>query len=218
MHTINNPSEMKYLFAFILMFASLCCAAATTATDTTGINTNTAVTITSDTVLDDTSDYVVSTHIPKGFIQKLNKFGDEAVNDNTFSTFKIFNAMCGFADIGVFIMIFLFFVFPLLIIALLIRYVLRNRNKAKQYDLYQTPYNVRPDENTAESNRTKQQNKKQNYTHRRDNAIRNMCIGGGVTLISLYVGLGLIAVAGIVVFGIGISDYLICRNHRDDEN
>ena len=45
-----------------------------------------------------------------------------------------------------------------------------------------------------------------------------MCIGGGVTLISLYVGLGLIAVAGIVVFGIGISDYLICRNHRDDEN
>lgn len=126
--------------------------------------------------------------------------------------------MCGLAGIGVFIMIFLFFVFPLLIIALLIRYVLRNRNKAKQYDLYQTPYNVRPDENTAESNRTKQQNKKQNYTHRRDNAIRNMCIGGGVTLISLYVGLGLIAVAGIVVFGIGISDYLICRNHRDDEN
>ena len=112
---------MKYLFAFILMFASLCCAAATTATDTTGINTNTAVTITSDTVLDDTSDYVVSTHIPKGFIRKLNKFGDEAVNDNIFSTFKIFNAMCGFADIGVFIMIFLFFVFPLLIIALLIR-------------------------------------------------------------------------------------------------
>lgn len=88
MHTINNPSEMKYLFAFILMFASLCCAAATTATDTTGINTNTAVTITSDTVLDDTSDYVVSTHIPKGFIQKLNKFGDEAVNDNIFSTSK----------------------------------------------------------------------------------------------------------------------------------
>ena len=84
--------------------------------------------------------------------------------------------------------------------------------------LYQTPYNVRPDENTAESNRTKQQNKKQNYTHRRDNAIRNMCIGGGVTLISLYGGLELIAVAGIVVFGIGISDYLICRNHRDDEN
>ena len=161
MHTINNPSEMKYLFAFILMFASLCCAAATTATDTTGINTNTAVTITSDTVLDDTSDYVVSTHIPKGFIRKLNKFGDEAVNDNIFSTFKIFNAMCGFAGIGVFIMIFLLFVFPLLIIALLIRYVLRNRNKAKQDDLYQTPYNVRPDENTAESNRTKQQNKKQ---------------------------------------------------------
>ena len=65
---------------------------------------------------------------------------------------------------------------------------------------------------------TGQSNKKQNYTHRRDNAIRNMCIGGGVTLISLYGGLELIAVAGIVVFGIGISDYLICRNHRDDEN
>lgn len=218
MHTINNPSEMKYLFAFILMFASLCCAAATTATDTTGINTNTAVTITSDTVLDDTSDYVVSTHIQKGFIQKLNKFGDEAMNDNIFSPFKIFNAMCGLAGAGVFIIIFLFFVLPLLFIALLIWFILRGRRKAKQDDLFQTPYNVRQDENAAENNRTEQQNKKQNYTHRRDNAIRNMCIGGGVTLISLYGGLGLIAVAGIVVFGIGISDYLICRNHRDDEN
>ena len=200
------------------MFASLCYANATTATDTTGINTNTSVTIVSDTVLDDTSDYVVSTHIPKGIVQKLNILGDEAMSDNFFSTFKIFNTMWGLADIMVFVIIFIFFVLPLLLIALLIWYILRKRRKAKQDDLYQTPYNVRQDENNAESNRAEQQTPKQNYTHRRDNAIRNMCIGGGVTLISLFTGLILIAVGGIVVFGIGISDYLICRNHRDDEN
>ena len=208
---------MKHLFALILVFAAANCRAATQPGDTTGINSATAVTVVSDTIIDDTADYVVSTHIPKGFVKMLDSFADEAEGGFLFPSLKWVFPMIGIAGAGMILVFILIILFPLLIAALLVWYVLRNRRKARNEDLHRQTATAAPTENAQESGATEQQTEKRNCLHRRDNAIRNICIGGGVTAFSLLTGLTIIAAGGIVVLCVGISDYMIYRNHRDNE-
>lgn len=208
---------MKHLFALILVFAAANCRAAAQPADTTGINSATAVTVVSDTIIDDTANYVVSTHIPKGFVRMLDNFADEAGDGFLSPSLKWIFPMIGIAGAGMLLFFILIILFPLLIAALLVWYVLRNRRKARNEDLRRQTANTAPAENAQETAGTERQTEKRNYLHRRDNAIRNICIGGGVTAFSLLTGLTIIAVGGIVVLCIGISDYMIYRNHRDNE-
>ena len=208
---------MKHLFALILVLAAANCRAEAQPGDTTGINSATAVTVVSDTIIDDTSNYVVSTHIPKGFVKMIDSFADEAEGGSLITPMKWIFPMIGMAGAGMFLVFMLIILFPLLIAALLVWYVLRNRRKAKNEDLHRQTAAAAPAENTQENGATARQAEKRNCLHRRDNAIRNICIGGGVTAFSLLTGLTIIALGGIVVLCIGISDYMIYRNHRDNE-
>ncbi len=208
---------MKHLFALILVFAAANCHAATQPGDTTGINSATAVTVASDTIIDDTADYVVSTHIPKGFVKMFDNFAGEAESGFLFPSLKWIFPMIGIAGAGMILVFILIILFPLLIAALLVWYVLRNRRKARNEDLRRQTAAAAPGESAQENGEAAQQTEKRNCLHRRDNAIRNICIGGGVTAFSLLTGLTIIALGGIVVLCIGISDYMIYRNHRDNE-
>lgn len=208
---------MKHIFALILVLAAANCRAATQPGDTTGINSATAVTVASDTIIDDTADYVVSTHIPKGFVRMFGNFADEAESGFLFPSLKWIFPMIGIAGAGMILVFILIILFPLLVAALLVWYVLRNRRKARNEDLRRQTATAAPGESTQENGETAQQTVKRNCLHRRDNAIRNICIGGGVTAFSLLTGLTIIALGGIVVLCIGISDYMIYRNHRNNE-
>ncbi len=208
---------MKHLFALIIVLATAGCCAAAHPDDTTGINQSAAVTLASDTVIDDTADYVVSTHIPKGFVKMFGNISDDAGDSSFFPQLGWIFPVMGIAGTGVILVFVLIILFPLLIAALLVWYVLRNRRKARNEDLRRQHANAAFAENTQENSVTEQFAERRNCIHRRDNAIRNICIGVGVTAFSLLTGMTIIAVGGIVVLCIGISDYMIYRSRRDKE-
>lgn len=173
------------------------------------------VTLASDTVIDDgdtiTGGYSYPASTPKALI----KIFKDASSDDGFGLFSLLGWFMPLVMGGGIVMVLLFFVaLPILLIVLLVRYIVRGRNRARREDLQQYPpaaaNGVAP-----QPQQTPRQPK--SYAHRRDNAIRNMCIGGGVTAVSLILGLSLFAVAGVVVLCVGVADYLVCRNHSDEE-
>lgn len=222
---------MKYLVSLIAVLAMLNCNAANT-TDSVDVDP-TAITIASDTVIDDTSDYVISTSVPKGIFKTLQSVTDKMANDSnsdkdisSWFPFSIFGSLLGFVGAGLFFLIILFLLIPIALIVLVIWLLMRNRNRARREDMRQNTPNNQPGENANSNandntpiqpdNTAHTQNA--NYTHRRDNAIRNIFIGIGVLALSALLGITIGMAIGIIFLCVGATDYLICRNHRNDNN
>lgn len=176
-----------------------------------------AVTIASDSVIDDTSDYVVSTSIPRGLVNILSKAANNApdnidedmlVGDSWWM--NILGPVLGLFGVGLVFFLFAIVLLPLIIIALVIWLVVRSRRKARLQDAQTSTAVADPAQ--------PQQSSAERFTHRRDNAIRNLCIGVGVTAVSAVLGVVIGVIAGIVVLCIGAADYLIYRNHKNNDN
>lgn len=172
------------------------------------------VTLASDTVIDDgdtiTGGYAYPASTPKALI----KIFKDASSDDGFGLFSLLGWFVPLIMGGGIVMMLLFLVvLPILLIVLLVWYIVKGRNRAKREDLRQYP----PAAGGPAPQPQQTPSRPKSYAHRRDNAIRNMCIGGGVTVVSLILGLSLFAVAGVVVLCVGVADYLVCRNHSDEE-
>ncbi len=222
---------MKYLVSLIAILAMLNCNAANT-TDSVDVDP-TAITIASDTVIDDTSDYVISTSVPKGIFKTLQSVTDKMANDSnsdkdisSWFPFSIFGSLLGFVGAGLFFLIILFLLIPIALIVLVIWLLMRNRNRARREDMRQNTPNNQPGEsanpnandNTPIQPDNTAHTQNANYTHRRDNAIRNIFIGIGVLALSALLGITIGMAIGIIFLCVGATDYFICRNHRNDNN
>ena len=216
---------MKTLIALMLLFTSLSCAAQR-AEDSTGTAT-TAVVVASDSVIDDTADYTVTTTIPQGLINKLNSFASITSPDSidkVFSAidnvwpFGIMGAVLGMLGAGFMVFIIVILLIPLILCILLIWYILRQRRKAREKDFKTQAPAGNSGEGGETSDPAPARTAQAGYSHRLDNAIRNMCIGAGITVFTLIINLYIGVAAGIVIFCIGLSDWLVCRNHRNGQN
>lgn len=200
-------SKMKYLVAILaLLVVSVCRAVPQPDSAATA---STAVTLASDTVVDDTSGYVISTSIPKGLTKMMQSmangiYDDSGSNHGGFSwlPWNLFGSLLGMAGVALFVFVMLGLLFPIALVALLVWLLVRGRKRARNEDMRSR--------NTPE----RQPDETESYIHRRDNAIRNICIGGGVLALSAVLELGIGMVAGTVVLCVGMADYLVYRNHR----
>ncbi len=223
--------NMKYIVSIIAVIAMLNCHAAP-ATDSLSADP-TAVTVASDTVIDDTSDYVISTSVPKGIFKTMQSVADKMASNSdddkdisSWFPFSIFGSLLGFLGAGLFFVIILSLLIPIALIVLVIWLLIRNRNKARKEDMRQNaPYNqpncnAKQEEtaDTATQSDYTGRTQNANYTHRRDNAIRNLFIGAGILALSALLDITIGMVIGIIVLCVGATDYFICRNHRNDNN
>lgn len=225
------PSEMKYIVSIIAVIAMLNCYAAP-ATDSVSTN-STAITVVSDTVIDDTADYVISTSVPKGIFKTMQSIADQMGNDSndnkditSWFPFHILESLLGFVGAWIIFIIISSLLIPIALIVLVVWLLIRYRNKAQKEDMRQnTPgnqpnCNAKQDEtaDTAAQPDNMGQKQNDNYTHRRDNAIRNLFIGAGILALSALLDITIGMVIGIIVLCVGATDYFICRNHRNDNN
>ncbi len=223
--------NMKYLVSIIAVIAMLNCNAAP-ATDSIGTN-STAITVVSDTVIDDTADYVISTSVPKGIFKTMQSVADKMGNDSnddkdisSWFPFSILESLLGFVGAWIIFIIISSLLIPIALIVLVVWLLIRYRNKARKEDMRQNTPGNQPDcngkqEETADTaaqsdNTGHKQN--DNYPHRRDNAIRNLFIGVGILALSALLDITIGMVIGIIVLCVGATDYFICRNHRNENN
>lgn len=159
-------------------------------------------------MIDDTANYTISTKIPKG-ITKIFDATDR--DDGWLSPFSFFNALFGLTGAGLVLLITGLFLLPLILLILLLVYIFRIRRREREKDMIEATATAVP---AAEKSDNGQ--KKAGYTHRRDNAIRNMILGAAISLASYVLGISIGSAAGIIILGIGIADYLIYLSHRND--
>lgn len=200
------------------------------ADDSTNIITDSsAITIVSDTLSEDTSNYTITTTIPKSFVKSANYTFDNIGDLSTFAgeMFSTLPAMLGIGGCIIITMLFIILILPLLLLILAIWLLVRSSRRAKKADTAQNiqassatvPYNVSevPDQEDATTARIPNRKKPRSYTERRDNAIRNMAIGIGLFALFACIGFRLGEGIGILVACLGIGEFIIARNNRNDE-
>lgn len=195
--------------------------------DTTGaINDTAAVVAISDTTTTDTSNYVISTTIPRGFMQTFRDAVNEA-SDETSVAFRLFDGLGFlFAAGGIVLVLFLvgILLLPLLLVVLVVWLLVRNSRRAREADMrrrqsYVTPNNANATDNAdggAENNGMARP-AHDRYLNRRDNAFLNIAIGAGLlvmfAILDFRLGMGIGAL--IAIWGLG--GLAIAYNHRNKD-
>lgn len=193
------------------------------------ITDSSAITIVSDTLSEDTSNYTITTTIPKSFVKSANYTLDNIGDLSAFAgeMFSTLPAMLGIGGGIIIIMLFITLILPLLLLILVIWLLVRNSRRAKKAD---TAQNIQAAAATVADNVSEVPNpedgttaqipngkKPHSYTNRRDNAIRNIAIGIGLFAMFACIGFRLGEGIGILVACWGIGEFIIARNNRNDE-
>ena len=207
---MNNIAVMRHLISLIVCMLSLTALAAPAAAvpDTLSAGGQ-GVTLRSDTVIDDTSNYVISTRIPKGITRIFQNIDDSDDGMPGFP-FRFFSALMGLTGIGLTLLMLGIVLLPLLLIVLLFVYLLRTRRRGIEADRRESAPGQTAPAATAPENRAT------SYTHRRDNAIRNIFIGLAIAIASRVTDIDIGIAVGVVIMCIGLADYFICRSHKND--
>lgn len=189
---------MKHLLFTIAALLTLTAGTASAAKANISVtDSSSEITLVSDSVIDDPDTATYRHTFPNGSAKTFFKTWEKAADmtdGGIFSPWNWFIPVFGMLGGGMVMLLVFFLVLPVLLIVLIAWYIVRQRRRARDEDLRQG----------------------RGYTFRRDNAVRNICIGAGVTVVSLMLALPLVAVAGVVVLCVGVADYLVYHNHRDD--
>lgn len=214
----------KFFMLLALACGLVASAAQKNPADTLAADTSSAVTLASDTVIDDTSSYTISTTIPKGITRSIDSIFNNIDDDGFFS--QVVAPFAGMFGVSLVFFLIVFLLLPLAILIFLIWFIVHNRNKARKADMdafAHTPYSTewkRQSEASETTDHTADrqpaQKFKSYYAHRLDNAILNIAIGAGILAVSalFYITIGI--AVGIVVLCVGIADYIIYRRHASE--
>lgn len=217
---------MKIFIAAIAMLF-VCSLKAATADSTGVINDTTAIVAVSDTLADDTSSYVISTTIPRGFMQSIQHAIDES-SDHSLFDFHPFDGLGALFAAGGILLVVLFvgiLFFPLAVLAFVVWLLVRNGRRAKKADTrrYAGPVYTNASEAPETTGSPAQGDARPNgkmtdgYTNRRDNAIRNIAVGAGLLVLFYFMDFSFgMGIGALVVFW-GIGGLFIARNHRNEE-
>ena len=186
---------MKIFIAAIAMLF-VCSLKAATADSAGVINDTTAIVAVSDTLADDTSSYVISTTIPRGFMQSIQHAIDES-SDHSLFDFHPFDGLGALFAAGGILLVVLFvgiLFFPLAVLAFVVWLLVRNGRRAKKADMrrYAGPVYTNASEAPETTGSPAQGDARPNgrmtdgYTNRRDNAIRNIAVGAGLLVLFYF--------------------------------
>lgn len=196
--------------------ATLCNAPAANGDTVSMATAPSGITVVSDSVVDNgdtvTDNYVVSANIPKALPKMLEKLASEA-GDGLLSPARWVGMLMGMFGGWLLLTVIALVALPAILLLLLVWLLVRGRRRAKREDQTRDAPNagIAADGQDGENPRRAYES----HTRRRANAIRNMCVGGGVALVALITSMPLIAVGGAIVLGVGVADYLA---HRDKNN
>lgn len=219
---------MKRLLTIIAILAASWSFAAPAVADTVTVAPS-GVTIASDSIFDtdedeDTANYTISTKIPKVFTRSLSIDGDDTPAGRFFS--RLISIAFGLTGASIAVFVLLFLVLPIILLVLVVWLILRGRRNARAADMRSTSPAATaaaaqvppPPAATGEpAPVVPPRGRQQSYVHRRDNAIRNICVGTGLVAVSWVLDVSIGIAAGIIVLCIGVSDYIIYVSHRRDE-
>lgn len=226
-----RSKAMRQITGFLLTAAiALAVSPASAASvDSIGVIHDTAMVVAmSDTLESDTSSYVVTATIPKGFVQSLQDAAD-GLSDSSFPGSLLSGGLGALLTTGGLLLALaaaalalLPFALIVLLVWLAVRLCLRirqsSRRRYSEMSAYAEAAPAEPYARSFKSSGNNPGNANSAYAARRDKAIRNIAIGAGLSAFSAFLDFRFGMGVGALVTCWGIGGLVIARHYRDERN